>query len=246
MAWAVPAARRWWWVVWCGQWLAFGALLMHPLNSTALRLALLILAGAGWATALLLVWHWRPGRGAARWIVGLLPSLPLLLLVMPARQRDVEDLRLRYAGALRSYVGTTYVWGGEGRLGIDCSGLVRRALIDACLASAWARLDAGCLRHAASLWWHDQSAAAMGRCEAGTTVHLFRSGRVAGLSEVQALKAGDLAVLGGGSHVMAYLGRSAWIEADPGEGKVLVLVSGQPSPWLAVPAQLVRWRILSD
>jgi cell wall-associated NlpC family hydrolase len=181
-----------------------------------------------------------------RWIVGFLPLLPLLLLIAPARERDVEDLRRRYGVALRAYAGTAYVWGGEGRLGIDCSGLVRRALIDACLESAWTRRDPGALRQAIGMWWHDQSAAAIGQGEAGTTVRLFRSGRVAGLSEVQALKPGDLAVLGGGSHVMAYLGRSSWIEADPGEGKVVVLVSGQPNSWLGMPAQLVRWRILSD
>ena len=242
----IPAAKRWWWLVWAGQWLGLIALLLNPLNSTVLRFSLLTVMLAGWVTALFLVWHWRVGRGAARWIVGLLLLVSALVLIVPARSPDTEDLRQRYAVALRSYVDTPYVWGGEGRIGIDCSGLVRRALIDACLGSARARWDAGALRQALGLWWHDQSAAAMGANEAGTTVRLFRSGRVAGLSEVQALKPGDLAVVGGGSHVMAYLGKSTWIEADPGEGKVIVIVSGQPNTWLNVPAQLVRWKMLAD
>ncbi|MFN2599036.1 MAG: NlpC/P60 family protein, partial [Pyrinomonadaceae bacterium] len=40
-------------------------------------------------------------------------------------------MRRAYIASLESYEGTRYVWGGENSRGIDCSGLVRRGLINA-------------------------------------------------------------------------------------------------------------------
>ena len=42
-----------------------------------------------------------------------------------------EPLREEYIASLRRYTGKKYVWGGEGMLGVDCSGLIRRGMIDA-------------------------------------------------------------------------------------------------------------------
>ena len=42
-----------------------------------------------------------------------------------------KTLRQKYVDSLVRYEGTKYVWDGENRLGIDCSGLVRKGLIDA-------------------------------------------------------------------------------------------------------------------
>ena len=44
---------------------------------------------------------------------------------------DVQSLRSKYILAVQGYEGTPYVWGGENRMGIGCSGLVREGLIQA-------------------------------------------------------------------------------------------------------------------
>jgi hypothetical protein len=54
-----------------------------------------------------------------------------VLLVMPGREYSRSALCQRYVECLKQYEGAPYVWGGESARGIDCSGLVRRGLIDA-------------------------------------------------------------------------------------------------------------------
>jgi len=54
---------------------------------------------------------------------------------------------------------------------------------------------------------------------------------------------GDLAVTGDGSHVMAYLGESRWIEAHPDPGKVIVVkVPSSDNPRFQIPVKIVRWK----
>ena len=65
--------------------------------------------------------------------------------------------------------------------------------------------------------------------------------------EPNQLLPGDLAVTRDGVHVLAYLGESRWIQADPQAGRVLVL-SGKDlqNPWLRVPVRIMRWRVLDS
>jgi hypothetical protein len=45
-----------------------------------------------------------------------------------------------------------------------------------------------------------------------------------------------------GVHVMAYLGDSTWIEAEPGAGRTIVLAAPvNDHPWFKVPIRLLRW-----
>jgi hypothetical protein len=55
---------------------------------------------------------------------------------------------------------------------------------------------------------------------------------------------GDLAVTADGIHVMAYLGSSRWVEADPFARKVIELVSSTDNPWFRTPVVFVRWKWL--
>jgi hypothetical protein len=56
-----------------------------------------------------------------------------------------------------------------------------------------------------------------------------------------------MAVTISGVHVMAYLGASTWVEADPTAHRVLIVHGPEPSNnWFSVPVRVVRWRVLSE
>ena len=57
---------------------------------------------------------------------------------------------------------------------------------------------------------------------------------------------GDLAVVGNGAHVMAYLGDNQWIEADPGKRLVIKLHVSDKNPWLDSKPLVVRWAALNS
>ena len=50
-----------------------------------------------------------------------------------------------------------------------------------------------------------------------------------------------------GLHVLAYLGNNRWIEADPGEGRVIEVgpTEMNENPWFQQAVVFVRWRWLS-
>lgn len=233
-----PAQRRLMWLLLAGQLLVLGGLVLYPINSIMVRVPLLALLPTIWLTLVALA-------SPLRWLrngVLALPVLAFCALTFPGRVIDSDDLRQRIVGALRGYEGATYMWGGENGLGIDCSGLVRRARRDAEWSSAFARFDSGAARRALALWWNDQSAKAMGDNEGSTTVLLGTVPTLAGCPH-ERYRPGDFAVLGG-VHVLAALGDGVWIEADPALGKVVILRPGDTNAWLHQPAQLVRWTAL--
>lgn len=230
--------RRLVWLLLAGQALVLGGLLLYPINSIMVRVPALAVLLTLWLTLVALA-------SPLRWLRNCVLALPVLAfcaLTFPGRSIDREDMRQRIVAALRSYEGATYVWGGENGLGIDCSGLVRKARRDAEWSSAWARADAGAARRALSSWWNDQSASAMGENESATTVHLGTVPTLADCPPERYLP-GDFAVLGG-MHVLAALGDGAWIEADPAVGKVIILRPGEINSWLSQPAKLTRWTVL--
>jgi cell wall-associated NlpC family hydrolase len=98
------------------------------------------------------------------------PVLCLGFALLPTSRVPAQDeLRTAYLRDLRRYEGTSYVWGGESPLGIDCSGLVRRGLIDTNIRLGVQRFSPLSLRRAASLWWHDCTAQALGDPATGWT-----------------------------------------------------------------------------
>jgi cell wall-associated NlpC family hydrolase len=135
------------------------------------------------------------------------------------------------------------VWGGEGLLGIDCSGLARQGLIWGQLAYGVRTLNGTPIRNALWLWWNDCSALALRDGFKGATHEYFRADGIANADEGR-LKPGDLAVTADGVHVLIYLGDRAWIEADPAAHKVLEIDLRTDNPWLHVPVVFVRWKCL--
>lgn len=213
-----------------------GLLALCPVAYRTTRLLLLLCMISLWLRGAMLV---RRRRAVAALVVAL-PLVGAAWLSLPGRPADPSELRTAYAKSLLKYRGVRYVWGGEGRLGIDCSGLVRRGLIDANVAVGVGTLNPRLLRAAISLWWHDCSARALRDEYRGLTI---RRGAAPGINSVakESLVPGDLAVTADGVHVLACLDDATWIEADPGVMRVITVATPSDNPWFTVPVQLVRW-----
>jgi hypothetical protein len=230
-------SRRTVWV-WClvsfAAWILVAA---WPVSSTVTRTV--TLATFSSALVLLIAVSWRHV-----WCrVALLALIATCsgFLFMPAGRRPSPEVRRQdFIAALRCYEGVHYVWGGENFLGIDCSGLVRRGLIDASVVRGLGTFNPGLVREAAGLWWHDFSALDLTESRNGLTVPVVAAESLNKLNQA-AVTPGDLAVTADGEHVMAYVGNSLWIEADPAVGRViLVKAPCRTNPWFDQRIKIVR------
>lgn len=226
------------WFVWFFAWVVLIFELRFPI-STGWTRALLVLDIAGlYFTSLLLVYRHKLKR---RLLLGLLAAAALFL-ALPGRPYSREVLRGKLATCMLSYQGTNYCWGGESHFGIDCSGLVRRGLIEADLKQGLATANPRLVRNAIRLWWHDCSARQLGDGYRSLTRPLFTAASINGTPAERFLP-GDLAVTEDGSHAMAYLGDSRWIEAHPDPGQVIVVkVPSEGNPRFKIPLKIVRWK----
>ena len=61
------------------------------------------------------------------------------------------------------------------------------------------------------------------------------------------LQPGDLAVAGGGVHVLIYLGAHRWIEANPEDGRVVICSPDDDArrAFYNVPVRIVRWWVVT-
>jgi hypothetical protein len=227
-----------------GVWLLTGVLLLLclfvPFRFGALRLTMLAGTALFWAGAVGFAWR-RPLLRAAALLPALLVAAVALL---PGRPADPERLRAAYLAALRGYSGTPYVWGGETHIGIDCSGLVRGGMIEACLKEGVATANPGLLRAAASLWWHDCSAKALGEEYRGETRRLLDARSLNELDYAR-LSPGDVAVTAAGVHTLAYLGDRTWIQADPGAYRVVSVRAPAKDGWFVQGVRILRWSRLA-
>ena len=152
-------------------------------------------------------------------------------------------LRTIYVNELRRYEGTRYIWGGENILGIDCSGLPRKALRNALLKGAFIYGEKRCLRLAFQNWWLDASAAALANGYQNYVTWLEKEGTVSDI-RANALSPGDLAITKDGVHVMVFLGEDRWISADPIQGKVIIESSAANNPWFEEKVKFYTWTVL--
>lgn len=217
------------------------AVLLFPIRFGSLRLTLVCGWFLLWASGLWLCWKQRPVRLAA----GVLAAVAGFFLLGPGRPIDGAAVRRGYATALRSYQGAPYLWGGECRRGIDCSGLVRRGMIDAVLRQGVTTLNPAAVRAAFELWFFDSSAEAMGNEYRGRSRLLFRAPSLNTL-DVRRLQPGDFAVTRTGIHTLAYLGGGEWIQADPGAGQVVTERAPSKNAWFAQSMKIMRWRMLEE
>jgi hypothetical protein len=228
--------RLWLWLV-----IFTAALWVYPIANREIRL--LFLAGMGLSVfGVAFLWRHKkvviiPWAGAVL-MVG-------ALLALPSRPVRCEMLARDYCSSLSWFRGVHYVWGGEGLLGIDCSGLARQGMIWGQLRCGLRTLNGGPIRTSIWLWWHDLSARALGEGEESITRRLFNASEIAAIP-IEKLRPGDLAVTADGVHVIAYLGSGTWIEADPNLHRVVEISGPADNPWFHVPVEIVRWTWLEE
>lgn len=216
---------------------------LNPINSTLSRGALLACLGLA-AVTLARRLHPRYPR-AVKITVSALLGLTRLIGLLPGRPANPNTLRARYLSAPTTFEGTRYIWGGEGRFGIDCSGLPRRALRTALVREALVTANPSLLRQALSQWWFDASARALSQGYRSFTQPLPVEGTLKKLV-TSTLLPGDLAITHDGIHLIVYLGEDRWIQADPSHQKVVTLnAKTDTNLWFNIGVSLHRWSLLT-
>ena len=191
----------------------------------------------------------------ARICVLLVLLLPVAILsvklVTGGRATDKGALRSLYIQRMRSYLGVKYSWGGETRLGIDCSGLARTGLEEAMLAQGWQDGNSRSVwPTACRLWRRDTSAKGMLDETYGYTRRIGHADELSDTGSIRmnsgmSLLPGDLAVTDGGVHVMIYTGNGRWIEANPDDGRVVENNSSHSERgYFNMSVTILRWWIL--
>jgi hypothetical protein len=223
------------------QWVAILCLILclYPVEYRTSRIGEVAGTVVVWVGALVLWWRIKPVRFTLLLLAGAL----LLVVSLPRRAVDQESLAAGYCRGMRHYSGVRYVWGGEGFLGIDCSGLVRKGLIWGQTVQGLRTFNGGLIRDAVWLWWNDCAAKDLIEGRRVKTRVLFEAPSVAGADHTK-LQPGDLAVTQDGVHVMAYLGDRVWIEADPDARWVIEVTVPTENPWFKLPVVFVRWECL--
>lgn len=224
--------------LWRFLWALVAFAAIYPIQFGTLRLTLVVGLLGLWIGALLLYSN-------RKWVLSACLALAVLaaaFLFLPGRSGDPAALRREYVRSLLPYEDTLYLWGGENRVGIDCSGLVRRGLIDAELKQGLLTANPKLLREGAFLWWQDCTARELKDGYRGKTRFLLAAPSLNELDHTRLLP-GDFAVTENGVHTLAYLGDQTWIEADPLPLRVIrVKVPAQHNGWFDEPVHILRWR----
>ena len=215
------------------------ALLAYPIRTGLIKSLILVLSLG--VSAGLVVWI----RKKSVRLICLLAVLSVAAVVTfkPTRPKPPEQVRSDYVAALRNYEGVRYVWGGETKRGIDCSGIVRAAWVDSQLRLGAKSASATPIRNAFATWWFDASAKELGAGYGARTVELHQSKSIRS-NQDRGISPGDFAIVAGGAHALAYLGNHEWIQADPGAQKVIIVSTTNRNAWLDAPAVLMRWSAL--
>lgn len=238
----LPAWKKIVLTLWFVLWPLLVALHICPIRTGSLRFVLVLVIFLIWTGTLFLFWN----KKTIRWLCLSLVFLFILGCLWPKRAENTQALRQQYIRSLLAYKSAPYVWGGENKRGIDCSGLMRCGLIDAEVEQGITTLNPSLLREGFSLWWNDCSARALKDGFQKRTRLLFIAPSLNQLNYSK-IEPGDIAVTSSGVHVLAYTGHKTWIEADPNEiagHQVIEVQVPARSAWFNMPVHVMRWRQL--
>ena len=218
------------------------ALIIYPVSIGFTRAAGAVLVGALILGFPPLCWRYR----ILRWTLLVFYGCIALFAVLPGDKKNYDRAALRQevVRAMLRYDGVKYYWGGEGFCGIDCSGLIRRGVIDGTFWYGIRTFNPWLVRKAVVFWWHDMSARDMGQGAGGAARRITTEKSIVALTDKN-LSPGDFVITSNGIHALGYLGDHLWIEADPGEGKVIqVNARTTKNGWFLKPVSVMRWRFL--
>ena len=168
-----------------------------------------------------------------------------VFLILPIGEVEGQISGESYSTELKKYENTNYVWGGENFIGIDCSGLIRRPLIDLTLRESVKRINPSMLRYGLSLWYNDASARYMATGYDNRIEKLYENLTINDLKN-KIVNLGDIAITVNGVHVLAYIGNNEWIQSDPTDMKVTINKSSANSPWFNQPVNIYRFRCIRN
>ena len=229
------------WLLWTAAATLWLAVWLYPVSTGLTRMMGLILFPGVWFGLIALVWRHRLWRSV---MLGVTVAVSLFLAWPAKAAPDREMLRAAYLRGMTRYTGTNYYWGGESPKGIDCSGLMRRGMIDGLCLEGCQHLNPAMVRLGFDLWWHDCTARDLMDGYRGLTTRVLATSSLNALDHSR-IAPGDMAVTASGLHILAYVGDQCWIEADPHVGHVVTVAAPAPSnEWFTGPMKIVRWRLL--
>lgn len=232
----IPAGKSLWVLLFIITVLFF----FYPINIGIMRTFLLISVPMLIVASIIFLWKYKTVRYLPLAIV----FFVIVFICLPGRAPDVEKLRLGYVDSMKAFEGTRYIWGGENIFGIDCSGLIRKGLINTCFWQGLSTANPSLTRYSFNLWWNDCSARRLGEGYDGRTIPVFKAPSINSMRQDE-LQAGDIAITSDGIHVLAYLGKGEWIEADPSIRKVICAKPPvKDNSWFDARVQVMRWEIL--
>ena len=212
---------------------------LYPVNSFISRTLFLISFLALWLSP------WISGiKSKTLMTVQILFSLIVMgFYFVPNFDEDLDFLKKSYLNNLKSFEKTRYVWGGANFVGIDCSGLPRKAYIKALFKNGFSKFESTCIRDSIELWWYDSSAKALKENYRSYTETVEQNISIKNYDT----EIGDLAITSDGVHVIIYLGEHQWIHADPYAGNVIIEDSRtSKNIWFRQTFDVVRWSLFCE
>jgi hypothetical protein len=231
--------RLYWWLL-AGSVTLVILLYIAPISTRLSRAVTVLLVISFPCLCLAMLWRAR----VLRYLCDILAILLSSVLWLPGRNYNKADLQSSYCNWLSSYNGVRYRWGGEGRFGIDCSGLIRRGIINASFSQALLTWNPRLFRYGVKVWWQDSTAKEMLRGYHGYAIPKKSYPSINAIPS-QDLEKGDIAVTTDGVHVLAFIGNNQWVEADPSVYSVITVnTPTKRNGWFLRPVTLVRWASL--
>ncbi|HAN09867.1 MAG TPA: hypothetical protein DCP90_04555 [Clostridiales bacterium] len=157
-----------------------------------------------------------------------------------------ELIRLSYIENLKNYENTNYMSGGENRIGIDSSGLIRRPMIDTFIEMGFKTKNMQYIRMALSIWMDDYAISDIYNNYKGMYIDILKFCSICEITDKN-IKSGDILIYDNYSQVYIYLGNNEWIEVNPHDKKTII-VSAIPalSIMREISGKVVRWKVLES